>query len=1188
MSRRLGISQKLIIIYLIIAAPLMAVIGYGYLSRYQLRIEKALVDRTETAKMTAASFTMFTGELGRSMKLIGQAITENSYPPPQAALSLGKLLDNYPINYAVYTDPSGTVITSTDAHLVGQNLAKHGAFKAVISGYKQAGIEPMSQTQDAIGFYIAQAVRGDDGAIHGIVGSFIDVTKLDKVLQVDVPSGGVNIVDSNGHLVFQSEILNLPITKPFWGKYDFVKSALSGSIATAENFIFPGNGRVRLVAEVPIRDFGWAAGSSVEAQYVLAPIKRDILVEALIAIAILLVALVVVVFIARRIIGSLDCLVNSARSVGEGRFDEPVMLTTGDEIEDVARSLNEARINLKGYVEGLSGITETAEMLSSSLELEHVKNIIISSAKQIFGALAVWVFIFNEETGCLEAFLWTGSGTPELSKLKFRPGEGIAGTVFKTGNPVIIQDIQSEPIAIQKESLTNYGIKSAVMLPLTTGDKPFGVLGMFSPDTHTWVSGGHRMELFEIFGSQVAISLENARLFDKRLKAEEALDTERERLAVTLSSIGDGVVATDTEARVVMLNPVAENLTGWASEEAAGRPLLEVFNIINEETRQPAENPVFRSLRAGFIVGLANHTALIAKDGTETSIADSCAPIRDKDGKVLGTVLVFRDVTDERRAEEEREQLLNRLELERRRLVTIMESTNAHIAYLDSEFNFVTVNSTYAEGSGHTGDELIGRNHFDLFPDEENEAIFKMVRDTGEPVEFKAKPFLFADQPWRGVTYWDWVLTPVESITGNVIGLVLSLVDVTETVRAKHLSDALNDINNAISSTFNIDKILQSVVVEAAEAIGCDGSVIGLYEDDVWAIRYVHGLSKGLADKAFRNEQSYAVMLALETKEPIIINDTSRDEKANRLLAETYGIRSIMIVPLIVKDKSIGMISFVYTAAPVAFTNDKIDFAKKLAASASFAFESAKLYAAERNIADILQEAVLTLPECIEGIEFASLYRSATEAAKVGGDFYDLFEIKPGKVGIIVGDVSGKGIEASAMTSFVKNTIKAYAQDEDSPALVMAKTNDLVVRSSPPSNFITLFFGILDTETGRITYCNAGHPPAVLARKAYDTMLLNAESPLIGAFAGLDYDESETMLEQGDTLVLYTDGAIEARSADELFGEDRLVNFIEGLKAEEVGDMPQLIFDHIVNYAGGKLLDDMAILAISLKDFAIR
>ncbi len=1184
MKRRLGISQKLIILYLIIAIPLIVVIGYDYLNRYQLSVDRALAERTEVAKITAANFILFTNELSRSMRFTGQAITENNYPPPRAALSLGKLLNDYPIGYAVYTDSTGTVIASTDVHLVGQNLAKHEAFKSVISGYRQTGIEPVSKTRDITGFYITQVIRGDDGTVHGVVGSFIDVTRLDSMLQVAIPSGEVNIIDANGHLVFQSDIPNLPITKPYWGKYGFVKSALSGSIATADNFVFPGNGEVRLVAEVPIRDFGWAAGSDIRVQEVLAPIKQDILANALATIAILLIALTIVVFIARHIISSLESLVNSARLVGEGRFDEPVILSTGDEIEDVARSLNEARINLKGYVEGLSDITETAGMLSSSLELERVKNTIISSAKQLFEALAVWVFIFDEETGYLESLFWNGLGAEELSKLKLRPGEGIIGTVFKTGNPIITQDIKSERIAIQKERYVHYGIKSAAMVPLIIGGRPFGVLGLFSPDTRTWVSGGRRMELFETFGSQVAISLENARLFDERLKAERALDTEHERLAVTLSSIGDGVIATDTEARVILLNPVAEYLTGWTQEEAFGKPLPEVFNIVNEETRRPADDPVARALRSGLIVGLANHTALIAKDGTGVSIADSCAPIRNSEGKILGTVLVFRDVTEERHAEEERKQLLDRLSIERSQLETIMESTNAHVAYLDPKFNFIMVNSAYAEGSGHTEEELIGKNHFDLFPDEENEAIFKRVRDAGEPVEFKAKPFLFADQPWRGVTYWDWTLTPIKGIAGNAIGLVLSLVDVTEAVRSKQLSDALNDINTAISSTFNIDEILQSVVVEAARAIDCDGSVIGLYEDDVWTIQYVHGLSETLINKAFRSEEVNNVIQALKTKKPTIINDTSSSKEYDWQLTEVHGVRSVMTVPLIVKDESIGTICFVYTSAPVAFTSDKVDFAKKLAASVSFALESAKLYAAERNIADTLQEAILTLPGYVEGVDFGFLYRSATEAAKVGGDFYDLFEIEPGKVGIIVGDVSGKGIEASAMTSFVKNTIRAHAQDENSPALVVAKTNDLVVKSSPESNFITLFFGILDTETGRVAYCNAGHPPAILIKEAYDTMLLTTESPLIGVFAGLDYDEREATLEKGDILVLYTDGIIEARSANnnELFGEDRLISFVEGLEAEEISRMPQLIFDYIVSYTGGKLLDDMVVLTIGL------
>jgi PAS domain S-box-containing protein len=128
---------------------------------------------------------------------------------------------------------------------------------------------------------------------------------------------------------------------------------------------------------------------------------------------------------------------------------------------------------------------------------------------------------------------------------------------------------------------------------------------------------------------------------------------ERERLRVTLHSIGDGVIATDAEARVTLLNPVAETLTGWSEQKGAyGKPLTEVFNIINEQTRRVVENPVAKVLREGQIVGLANHTILIAADGTERPIADSAAPIENAQGQTVGVVLVFRDVSEERRAEE--------------------------------------------------------------------------------------------------------------------------------------------------------------------------------------------------------------------------------------------------------------------------------------------------------------------------------------------------------------------------------------------------------------------------------------------------------------------------------------------------------------------------------------------------------
>jgi PAS domain S-box-containing protein len=146
----------------------------------------------------------------------------------------------------------------------------------------------------------------------------------------------------------------------------------------------------------------------------------------------------------------------------------------------------------------------------------------------------------------------------------------------------------------------------------------------------------------------------------ERKRMEEALAAERERLAVTLRSIGDGVIVTDAQGRVTLINKVAETLTGWTEEDAIGKPLSEVFYIINEDTRECCENPVERVLETGGVVGIANRTVLIAKDGTERIIADSGAPIHDREG-TIGVVVVFRDVTERRRMEEEL-QKMERLE----------------------------------------------------------------------------------------------------------------------------------------------------------------------------------------------------------------------------------------------------------------------------------------------------------------------------------------------------------------------------------------------------------------------------------------------------------------------------------------------------------------------------------------------
>jgi len=176
---------------------------------------------------------------------------------------------------------------------------------------------------------------------------------------------------------------------------------------------------------------------------------------------------------------------------------------------------------------------------------------------------------------------------------------------------------------------------------------------------------------------------------DQALLAERAARSSSERdearLAVTLRSIGDAVITTDPTGSVTMLNPVAQALTGWSEAAAVGQPIETVFRIVQEETRHSVENPVSKVFREGRIVGLANHTLLIARDGRETPIEDSAAPIRGQDGALVGIVLVFRDASDRRESERHRHGLLQREQEARREAEAVSRSKDEFVATVSHE-----------------------------------------------------------------------------------------------------------------------------------------------------------------------------------------------------------------------------------------------------------------------------------------------------------------------------------------------------------------------------------------------------------------------------------------------------------------------------------------------------------------------
>ena len=178
-----------------------------------------------------------------------------------------------------------------------------------------------------------------------------------------------------------------------------------------------------------------------------------------------------------------------------------------------------------------------------------------------------------------------------------------------------------------------------------------------------------------------------ARDISEQKRAQRALHESEERWRVTLESIGDAVVATDASKVVTFVNPVAATILGRPVEDILGRPLAEVFNIVNEETRQSVESPVDRVIRNGQVVGLANHTAVLRPDGTEVPISDSAAPIRDRDQRIIGVVLVFRDISDRKRSEIQLQRWNTELEVRVRERTAELVNSQERLRALAAQLN---------------------------------------------------------------------------------------------------------------------------------------------------------------------------------------------------------------------------------------------------------------------------------------------------------------------------------------------------------------------------------------------------------------------------------------------------------------------------------------------------------------------
>ncbi len=242
-------------------------------------------------------------------------------------------------------------------------------------------------------------------------------------------------------------------------------------------------------------------------------------------------------------------------------------------------------------------------------------------------------------------------------------------------------------------------------------------------------------------------------------------------------------------------------------------------------------------------------------------------------------------------------------------------------------------------------------------------------------------------------------------------------------------------------------------------------------------------------------------------------------------------------------------------------------------------------YRRERHIAETLQQALLPpLHLDAPGIRAAYVYQAAMAEAEVGGDFYDVVVFPDGRVGVLLGDVSGKGLDAAVYTALTKYTLRGYALEDPDPGRVLKRLNRAFYLQSREETFATLFFAVLDLVPGRLTYASAGHEPGLLHRPHSGiTEWLHSTGPAAGVLPDAEYGSMDIEFSDHDLLFLYTDGASDARRGKEWLGTEGLVELLGRSIQPDVQDTLAGILDGILHFACQQVGDDMALLLLGRK-----
>lgn len=391
---------------------------------------------------------------------------------------------------------------------------------------------------------------------------------------------------------------------------------------------------------------------------------------------------------------------------------------------------------------------------------------------------------------------------------------------------------------------------------------------------------------------------------------------------------------------------------------------------------------------------------------------------------------------------------------------------------------------------------------------------------------------------------------------------------------------ALSRAAHAMTSEITRTEVHARLLEEARRLVPCDKAAV-LEVDargDVLPVATWGFAETTVRRMIFRAGEGVAGTV-IARREPFRCDDVQTDPRVSRRITGPEGIRSFLHVPIVLGDRVYGLVS-VNSTRPRAFTDRDQRILTDLARHAATALGNAGEYEQERHVAETLQRSLLAdeLPS-IPGLEIATLYRPS-EGALVGGDLYSVWTLGPDRAAVLLGDVSGKGVEAASLTAMVRYMAEALARSSEDPGVIIGELNRLLWGRIPDSAIVTVLLVVIDTSRAILRWTCAGHPPPLLITAGRRVTELYDPDPPCGAFPDTRFTTHVETFAEGDVLFAYTDGLTEARRGTEEFGEARVRRAVLESLEEPARGMARQVYAAARAWTGGRLDDDVAVAAI--------